>query len=131
MPQPVGTTIDMLLELGQDAIIGALVLSVLVAALTAGAYLWLRRGKSDVTAILVSLIVIANLACMVTGAGFIQSRLQSAPPGTLIGGQRGTVTASHHHLGWDGTIWRRAGYPRRDHGNWSMNRERTNVPPDL
>ena len=79
MPQVVGTTFEMLLDLDLDTIVGALVLAVLVAALTAGAYLWLRRGKSDVTAMLVSLIVIANLACLVTGAGFIRSRESQSP----------------------------------------------------
>ena len=80
MPQVVGTTFEMLLDLDLDTIVGALVLAVLVATLTAGAYLWLRRGKSDVTAMLVSLIVIANLACLVTGAGFIRSKSQSPHP---------------------------------------------------
>ena len=74
MPQPVGSTIDMLLNLGSDTLIAGLLLAVLIAALTAGAYLWLRRGKSDVTIILVSFILVANLACLVTGAGFIQWR---------------------------------------------------------
>jgi hypothetical protein len=74
MPQPVGSTIDMLLDVGLETLIGGLVLAVLIAMLTAGAYFLLRRGKSDVTVILVALIVVANVACLVTGAGFIESR---------------------------------------------------------
>jgi hypothetical protein len=77
MPQPVGLTIDMLLNLSLDTLIGALLLAVLIAVVAAGAYLWLRRGKSDVTATLVAVSLVANLACLVTGAGFIQSRSQS------------------------------------------------------
>ena len=38
MPQPVGSTIDMLLKLDSDTLIAGLLLAVLIAALTAGAY---------------------------------------------------------------------------------------------
>jgi predicted PurR-regulated permease PerM len=87
MPRPIGSTIDMLLNVGADTLIGALILAVLIAVLTAGFYLWLRRGKSDVTTILVALILVANLACLVTGAGFIQSRSRSQLVGLLPNGR--------------------------------------------
>jgi hypothetical protein len=110
MPQPVASTIDMLLNVGVETLIDALLLAILIALPTAGAYLWLRRGKSDVAAILVAVILVANLACMVTGAGFIHSRSQSQRIGSLPGGQaisqsprvlrpviRGRQTASSRH----------------------------------
>jgi predicted PurR-regulated permease PerM len=68
----------MLLDVGLDTLIGGLLLAVLMAMVTASAYLWLRRGKSEVTAILVALILIANLACLVTGASFIDAKSQTS-----------------------------------------------------
>ena len=77
MPKPFESTIDMLLDVGLDTLIGALVLAFMIAVVSASAYLWLRRGKSDVTALLVALIVVTNVACLVTGAGFIKWTSQS------------------------------------------------------
>ena len=131
MPQVFGTTIDMLLELGQDAIIGALVLSVLVAALAAGAYLWLRRGKSDVTAVLVGLIVITNLACLTTGAAFVRSRSRSAQSVTTSGGRRETIAAAPRRFGRDTGAWRRADLPRRGRASRGVDGPQEPPPPDL
>ena len=131
MPQVFGTTIDMLLELGQDAIIGAMVLSVLVAALTAGAYLWLRRGKSDVTAVLVGLIVIANLACLTTGAAFVRSRSRSAQSVAPSGGRRETIAAAPRRFGRDAGAWRRTAGPRRGRADRFMDGPQEPPPPDL
>jgi hypothetical protein len=131
MPQVVGTTFEMLLDLDLDTIVGALVLAVLVATLTAGAYLWLRRGKSDVTAMLVSLIVIANLACLVTGAGFIRSKSQSPHPLALPGSRQGTIAASPRHPGRDATMWRRTYSSRHGHADGFLSGEHTPGPPDL
>ena len=94
MPQSMQSTIDMLVDAGVETLISALVLAFLIATLTAGTYFWLRRGKSDGTAILVSLIVVANLACLMTGARFIESRTHVAElraalrqSGSLVRGQ--------------------------------------------
>jgi hypothetical protein len=95
MPRPVGSTIDMLLDVSLDTVIGAMFLAFLIAAMTAGAYLWIRRGKSDATGILVALILVANLACLVTGAGFSQSRSQSRRIGSGYSSQaNGKINAS-------------------------------------
>ena len=131
MPQVFGTTIDMLLELGQDAIIGAMVLSVLVAALTAGAYLWLRRGKSDVTAVLVGLIVIANLACLTTGAAFVRSRFRSAQSVATASDRREALAAAQRRSGRDGGAWRRAAGPRRPRADRFVDGPQEPPPPDL
>ena len=132
MPRAIGTTFDMLLDLNLDAIVGAMVLALLIATLTAGAYHWLRRGKSDVTAVLVSLIVIANLACLVTGAGFIQSRWSQSPhPAALPAGRQGAFATSPRRPGRDATAWRRTDSPRRGHPDVFLSGERTSVPPDL
>ena len=131
MPQVFGTTIDMLLELGQDAIIAAMVLSVLVAALTAGAYLWLRRGKSDVTAVLVGLIVIANLACLATGAAFVRSRSQSAQSVATAVGRREAIVAGPHRSGRDAGAWRRPDLPRRGRASRFVDSLQEPPPPDL
>ena len=126
MPQIFGTTIDMFLELGQDAIIGAMVLSVLVAALTAGAYLWLRRGKSDVTAVLVGLIVITNLACLTTGAAFVRSQSRSRNPSRrrVAGGRR----SPRHSAAPAGTPGRGGGRPvpvaPAPTGSWTARKSR-------
>jgi hypothetical protein len=132
MPRAIGTTFDMLLDLNLDAIIGAMVLALLIATLTAGAYYWLRRGKSDVTAVLVSLIVIANLACLVTGAGFIQSRRSQSPhPAVLPAGRQGAFATSPRRPGRDATAWRRTDSLRRGRPDVFLSGERTSVPPDL
>jgi hypothetical protein len=132
MPRAIGTTFDMLLDLNLDTIVGALILALLIATVTAGAYHWLRRGKSDVTAVLVSLIVIANLACLATGAGFIQSRWSQSPhPVVLSASQQKAFATSPHRSGRDATAWRRTGSPRRGHPDVFLSGERTSVPPDL
>jgi hypothetical protein len=137
MPQPVGSTIDMLLDLGLETLVGALVLAVLIAMLTAGAYFWMRRGKSDTTAILVTLIVVANLACLVTGAGFIESRshfrrfgpslLRTGSHGSdqengQVGVSRRSVRSVHR--------WRRTSLPGRAAPTRLSNSEAAAVSPE-
>ena len=132
MPRAVGTTFDMLLDLNLDTIVGAMILALLIATLTAGVYHWLRRGKKDVTAVLVSLIVIANLACLVTGAGFVQSRSAKSPhPAVLPTSRQGAFATSPRRPGRDATAWRHTNSPRRGHSDVFQSGERTPVPPDL
>lgn len=127
MPESVGSTIDMLLELDRDTIIGAIILAFLIAALTAGAYLWLRRNKSDVSSILVSLILVANLACLATGAGFAQSR----SPGIHAGSPGAARHEIPRHPGRHGTSWRRTSHPRPAPADRPASDEVTPPHPEL
>jgi hypothetical protein len=136
MPQPVGSTIDMLLDVGLETLIGGLVLAVLIAMLTAGAYFLLRRGKSDMTAILVALIVVANLACLVTGAGFIESRshFRRFGPSLLRTGshgsdQNGQVGVSRHSAR-SVHRWRRTSLPAHAAPKRLSNSEAAAVSPE-
>jgi hypothetical protein len=137
MPQPVGSTINMLLDVGLEPLVGALVMAVLIATLTAGAYFWLRRGKSDVTAILVALIVVANLACMVTGAGYIASRsrglklgVESAPIGTIANGrENGQVDVPRRFAG-SAARWRRTSSRSRSVAKQLVDGEEATVAPE-
>jgi hypothetical protein len=108
MPQPVGSTIDMLLNMSADTVIGALLLAVVIAAVTANSYSWLRRGKSDLTTILVALILVGNLACLVTGAGFIQWTSHSSRIGSPDRGQKNGQVSAPRRLVRPGVRWRRA-----------------------
>ena len=130
MPQPVGSTIDMLLNLDSDTVIAGLLLAVLIAALTAGAYLWLRRGKSDVTIMLVSFILVANLACLVTGAGFIQWRSLSHRISAPTGGQEnGQVRVAGRFTPTAGR-WRRTAFSRPDRVKRTVNSKDAPVSPE-
>jgi hypothetical protein len=137
MPQPVGSTIDMLLDVGLETLIGALVLTVLIAMLTAGAYFWLRRGKSDMTAILVALIVVANLACLVTGAGFIESRshFRRLGPSSLRTGSHGSDQENgqvgvSRHSARSVHRWRRTSLPGHAAPKRLSNSEAAAVSPE-
>jgi hypothetical protein len=121
LPQSIGSTIDMLLVVGLDTLIGALVLAVLIAALTAGAYLWLRRGKSDVSAVLITLILLANLTCLVTGAAFIQSKHSLKRTGPIVVGQEDGTIHMPRRGGRPDTAWRRTSYPHRGTANRAAN----------
>jgi hypothetical protein len=103
----------MLLNVGLETLIGGLILAVLIAVLTAGAYLWLRRGKSDVMTILVTLILVANLACLVTGAGFIQLRSSSVYVGPRGSGQENRKISAVSRFARPAHLERRAFFPRR------------------
>jgi hypothetical protein len=137
MPQPIGSTIDMLLDVGLDALVGALILAVLIATLTAGAYFWVRRGKSDVTAILVALIFVANLASLVTGAGFIASKsraIQLGPALHRIGRlgnsqENGQVNVPRRFAG-SAARWRRASSRDRSTATRRVQGEAAAVAPD-
>ena len=113
MPQPIGSTIDLLLDLGPEMLIGALILAALIATVTAWGYSWLRRGKPDATTILVALIIVGNLACLTAGAGFVRSRstfLQlrstSDRTGSVAGGQESEQRNAPHRRGRPATRWR-------------------------
>jgi hypothetical protein len=115
MPQPVGSTIDLLLDLGPETLIGALILATLIATVTAWVYSWLRRGKPDATTILVALIIVANLACLTAGAGFVRSRsnfLQlrsiSDRTGSFAGVQEDEQRDAPRRRGRPGPRWRQA-----------------------
>ena len=114
MPKPFESTIDMLLDVGLDTLIGALVLAFMIAVVSASAYLWLRRGKSDVTALLVALIVVTNVACLVTGAGFIKWTSQSTQ--FRIALRRPSPLASGHER-WQNSMSRRFDNHRRSRRN--------------
>jgi hypothetical protein len=129
MPQPVGATFDMLLDVGAETLIGGLILAVLLAVLAASAYLWLRRGKSDVTVILVSTVLVANLACLVTGAGFIQSRSSSRRIGLRGGGQENRKVSASRRVARPATQWRRTSSPRRAPAKQAVNSEDAPVSP--
>ncbi len=137
MPQPVETTMNMLLDIGPETLIGALILAVLIATLTTGAYSWLRRGKSEATTILVALILVANLACLVTGAGFIKSMstpLQSSSTsrrmGTLAGGLENGQHGMPYHRVRSGPRWRRTSYPGRARAERTANSAAAPVSPE-
>jgi hypothetical protein len=135
MPESVGTTVDMLLDLDRDTIVGALVLAVLIAAMTAGAYLWLRRGKRDVSALLVSLLAIANLVCLVTGAGFIQSRSRLrrivVVPSASATDRPGAFVEARRRSGRESGLWRRTNGVRRGQADGFPGVEHAPAPPDL
>jgi predicted PurR-regulated permease PerM len=114
VPKPFESTINMLLDVGLDTLIGALILAVLIAMVTASAYLWLRRGKADVTALLAALIVVTNVACLVTGAGFIEWRSRSTKSDLALA--RPGLFASGHER-WQNNISRRS----ERHPRWRRN----------
>ena len=137
MPQTVGSTIDMLLDVGLETLVGALVLAVLIAMLTAGAYFWMRRGKSDTTAILVALIVVANVACLVTGAGFIESRshIRRFGPSLLRTGSHGSDQENgrvgvSRHSARSVHRWRRTSLPAHAAPKRLSNSEAAAVSPE-
>jgi hypothetical protein len=137
MPQPVGSTINMLLDLGLEPLVGALVFAVLIATLTAGAYSWLRRGKSDVTTILVALIVVANLACMVTSAGYIASRSRGlrlkdepGPTRPFLNGQENGQVIVPRRFSSSAARWRQISSRGRAAARRLANSEEVAVPPE-
>jgi hypothetical protein len=75
MLQQARATIDMILDQKPGTLIGALVLSLFAAALLAGLYRWLSRGRSDAASVLTALILVSNLTCLGAGAGFMRSRI--------------------------------------------------------
>jgi hypothetical protein len=137
VPKSFETTTDMLLDVGLETLIGALVLAFLIAVVTAGAYLWLRRGKSDVTAMLVALIVVANLACLVTGASFIESRSHFAlrgpvlrPAGPLSSGHDRWQVSMSRRFDRHGDRSRRNSAPDRAVANRNASGERAAISPE-
>ncbi len=136
MPQPVGLTIDLLLDLGPETLIGALILAVLIATLTACVYSWLRRGKSEATTILVALIIVANLACLTAGAGFIRSRSsflqvksRSDQTGSLGDGQENEQGGEPRYVGRSAPRWRRTSRAGRNPAKRAPNSEAAPVSP--
>lgn len=131
MPESVGTTIDMVLDLGLDTIIGALFLAALTAAVTTGMYLLLRRGKPDVSGLLVSLILVANLACLVMGAGFIQTRSARTHDRSRGDDQAFARAAARRRAIRADSAWRQIS-ARRSHGNdLFLGHQDAPAPPDL
>jgi predicted PurR-regulated permease PerM len=70
-----GRAIEYLSDLPPAAFIGALLLALAIAATTAATYRWLARRKPDASMLLVCLILLANLACILAAAVFVQSKV--------------------------------------------------------
>jgi hypothetical protein len=75
MFEPAQRTIDFLSYLPPQAYFGAMLLSLAFAVVTAGAYRWLAARNPDAWMQLVCLILVANLACTLAAAGFVQSQV--------------------------------------------------------
>src|SRR5262249_30006996 len=112
MPKAMGTTMDMLLDVGLDTIVGALILAFLIALVTAGAYFLVRRGTTRCTTKRVTFVLTAKVACLVTGAGFIQSRSASARRDRAIVDRVSRNANEPRHRVRPATKWRRAGFSR-------------------
>jgi hypothetical protein len=129
MPQVVAETFDMLLDLGAETLIGALFLATLLALLVASVYLRLRRGKSDVMMLLVSMILVANLACLVTGASFVQSKDSPRRIGPYGGDQANQRVSAPRRFAHPGTTWRRPFSPRRAPAKQPVNSDEAPAAP--
>jgi hypothetical protein len=66
-------TIEFIGSLPPEAFIGAILLALVIALTTVGAYRGLAGRKPDNFTLLVCLVLLANLACSVAAVGFAQS----------------------------------------------------------
>jgi apolipoprotein N-acyltransferase len=66
-------TSDLVMDLPPETFVGAMLLSLVVAMLTAGAYYWLAQRKPTSLTLLVCLVLLANLACVVATVHLVQS----------------------------------------------------------
>jgi hypothetical protein len=73
MFEQVERTIDFVGNLPPAAVIGALLLALVIALTTVGAYRLLAGRKPDALMLLVCLVLLANLACTLAAIGFVQS----------------------------------------------------------
>jgi hypothetical protein len=122
VPQPVTTLLNMVLDVGMEPLIGALILAFLLAALTASTYMWLKRGKPDVKVLLVTLILGANLACFATGAGFIHWKFSANRARLVVDQPRRGAGVARRFAGHD-TRARRASFIHRTPGPPLVDRE--------
>jgi hypothetical protein len=84
-------TIDFFAKLPSDSLIGAMIVSLAVALGTTCVYRWMVRTKQVAATFLLTLVFLANLACMLATVCFVQSTIPTVRmvnPSTGIRRQR-------------------------------------------
>jgi hypothetical protein len=78
-------TTDSVMNLPPDTLIGAILLALVVAIGTAGAYHYMAQQRRSSLTLLVSLVLSANLACIIMTVSLVESRV----PTVRLVAQRG------------------------------------------
>ena len=78
-------TRDLVMDLPPDTLVGAILLALVAAIGTASAYRWMAQPKPNSLTLLVSLVLLANLSCVVATVHLVQSTV----PTVRIVAQRG------------------------------------------
>jgi hypothetical protein len=78
-------TTDSVMDLPPDTLVGAILLALVVAIGTAGAYRYIAQQRPSSLTLLVCLVLSANLACIIMTVSFFESRV----PTVRLVAQRG------------------------------------------